>query len=504
MQDVTSESIILSIDQGTTSSRAILFAKDGSSVFTAQREFTQYFPDSGWVEHDPEEIWQSVVDVCKEAVDAAKKLGCKIVAAGITNQRETTVVWDRKTGKAIHNAIVWQDRRTAEFCSELKQSGYEPTFTAKTGLLLDPYFSGTKVKWLLDNVDGARARAEKGELAFGTMDSFLLWRFSNGEKHITDATNASRTLIYNIHNNDWDSELLSILDIPVSLLPSVQDSSSDFGTIDQSLFGQEIPIGGVAGDQQAATFGQVCLEPGTIKSTYGTGCFVILNTGKEALPSDNKLLTTIAYQLNGETTYAIEGSIFVAGAAVQWLRDGLGVIKSAEETESMADKLPSNQGIYLVPAFTGLGAPYWNPDARGALFGLTRDTGVEQIVRATLESVAFQTYDLFKAMADDGVTPTKVRVDGGMVQNNWLCQFLANILNIPVERPVQTETTALGAAYLAGLHCGVYKNHEDLIANWKVDREFTPSIDAEERDRLLSSWQTAVAGVIQQTKQPAS
>ncbi len=498
-----SNQLLLSIDQGTTSSRAILFAKDGSSVFTAQREFTQHFPDSGWVEHDPEEIWQTTLDVCKEAIDAAVKAGHTIVAAGITNQRETTVVWNRKTRKAIHNAIVWQDRRTADFCSGLKESGYEPTFTAKTGLLLDPYFSGTKIKWILDNVKGARDSAEKGELAFGTMDSFLLWRFSNGKRHITDATNASRTLIYNIHNNEWDNELLSILDIPSSMLPTVQDSSSDFGTIDSELFGQEILIGGVAGDQQAATFGQVCLEPGMIKSTYGTGCFVILNTGKEALPSNNKLLTTVAYRLNGETTYAIEGSIFVAGAAVQWLRDGLGVIQSAEETESMADKLPSNQGVYLVPAFTGLGAPYWNPNARGALFGLTRDTGIEQIVRATLESVAFQTYDLFKAMADDGVTPTKVRVDGGMVQNNWLCQFLADILNIPVERPVQTETTALGAAYLAGLHTGFYKNHDDLIANWKIDREFTPSIDSEERDRLLSSWQTAVAGVIQQTEKPA-
>ncbi len=496
-----SDTLILSIDQGTTSSRAILFAKDGSSVFTAQREFTQHFPDSGWVEHDPEEIWQTTLDVCKEAVDAANKAGHTIAAAGITNQRETTVVWNKKTGAPVYNAIVWQDRRTAAFCNELKSAGYEPTFTAKTGLLLDPYFSGTKIRWILDNVEGARASAEKGELAFGTMDTFLLWRFSNGQKHITDATNASRTLIYNIQSNSWDEELLKILDIPKSMLPGVQDSSSDFGRIDKQLFGTEISIGGVAGDQQAATFGQVCLEPGTIKSTYGTGCFVILNTGNEALPSDNKLLTTVAYQLDGKPTYAIEGSIFVAGAAVQWLRDGLGVIKSAEETESMAHQLSSNQGVYLVPAFTGLGAPYWNPEARGALFGLTRDTGVEQIVRATLESVAFQTYDLFKAMADDGVTPTRVRVDGGMVQNNWLCQFLADILNIPVQRPVQTETTALGAAYLAGLQCGVYKNHDDLIANWKVDREFTPSMDSEVRDQLLAGWKTAVAGVIHQTEQ---
>ncbi len=495
--------LLLSIDQGTTSSRAILFAKDGSSVFTAQREFTQHFTGSGWVEHDPEEIWQTTLEVCKKAVESAASNGQTIVAAGITNQRETTVIWNRKTGKAIHNAIVWQDRRTASFCSELKESGYEPTFTAKTGLLIDPYFSGTKIKWLLENVEGAKESAANGELAFGTMDSFLLWRFNQGNKHITDATNASRTLLYNIHNNEWDSELLSILDIPASLLPTVQDSSSDFGTIASDLVGQEIPIGGVAGDQQAATFGQVCLEPGTIKSTYGTGCFVILNTGKEALPSNNKLLTTVAYRLDGDTTYAIEGSIFIAGAAVQWLRDGLGVIKSAEDTESIATRLPSNQGTYLVPAFTGLGAPYWNPDARGALFGLTRDTGIETIVRATLESVAFQTYDLFKAMADDGVTPTKVRVDGGMVHNNWFCQFLADILNTPVERPVQTETTALGAAYLAGLHCGFYKNHDDLLANWQLDREFIPAIDAQERDHLLQGWKAAVAGVIHQTENAA-
>ena len=500
VRQTMADQLILSIDQGTTSSRAILFSKDGASVFTAQREFTQHFPESGWVEHDPEEIWQTTLTVCKEAVVAAKKTGQKIVAAGITNQRETTVVWDRQTGAPIYNAIVWQDRRTSSFCSELKASGYEPTFTSKTGLLLDPYFSGTKIRWILDNVEGAREKANAGDLAFGTIDSFLLWRLSNGKRHATDATNASRTLIFNIHNNEWDDELLKILELPKSLLPEVQDSSSDFGSIDESLLGEEIPIGGVAGDQQAATFGQVCLEPGMIKSTYGTGCFVILNTGNEALSSDNKLLTTVAYRLQGKTTFAIEGSIFVAGAAIQWLRDGLGVIQSAEESESMASNLPSNQGVYLVPAFTGLGAPHWNPDARGALFGLTRDTGVPQIVRATLESVAFQTFDLFKAMADDGVTPTKVRVDGGMVQNNWLCQFLADILNIPVQRPVQTETTALGAAYLAGLHCGLYKNQDDLLSNWQLDREFTPSLNSEERDKLIRDWHYAVGGVIHQTR----
>lgn len=494
------EKLILSIDQGTTSSRAILFAKDSRSVFTSQREFTQHFPQSGWVEHDAEEIWRTTLEVCREAVAYAEANDHEIAAAGITNQRETTVVWNKQSGKVVHRAIVWQDRRTASFCAELKASGYEPTFTAKTGLLLDPYFSATKIRWILDNVDQARSDAEKGDLLFGTIDSFLLWRFTNGQVHATDATNASRTLAFNIHSGEWDEELLKILNIPSSMLPKVQDSSSKFGLIDKQHFGNGISICGIAGDQQAATFGQVCLEPGTIKSTYGTGCFVLLNTGKEALSSNNKLLTTIGYQLDGQPTYAVEGSIFVAGAAVQWLRDGLGVIKTAEETEAIADGLDSNQGVYLVPAFTGLGAPYWNPDARGALFGLTRDTGVDQIVRATLESVAFQTYDLFKAMAEDGVTPTKVRVDGGMVQNNWLCQFLANLLDTPVQRPVQTETTALGAAYLAGLQCGIYNGPEDLAANWQLDREFTPDMAPELRDEMLAAWKKAVAGVQHQSQ----
>lgn len=497
------DQLILSIDQGTTSSRAILFSKDGSSVFTAQQEFTQHFPQSGWVEHDAEEIWQSVLTVCRQAVKFADDNKLSIAAAGITNQRETTVVWNKTSGEVVHNAIVWQDRRTSEYCAELKAEGYEPTFTAKTGLLLDPYFSATKIRWILDNVDHARESAEAGNLLFGTIDSFLLWRLTNGQVHATDATNASRTLAYNIHRREWDDELLNILQIPKSMLPKVQDSSGHFGTIDPALFGNQLAICGIAGDQQAATFGQVCLEPGTIKSTYGTGCFVLLNTGTEAVSSSNKLLTTIGYQLDSEPTYAIEGSIFIAGAAVQWLRDGLGVIKSAADTEAMAERLDSNQGVYLVPAFTGLGAPYWDPDARGALFGLTRDTGIEQIVRATLESVAFQTYDLFKAMSDDGVTPTKVRVDGGMVQNNWLCQFLADILNIPVQRPVQTETTALGAAYLAGLHCGLYNSPEDLAANWQLDREFTPQMNPQQRDDMLLAWKKAVDGVKHQTTNAA-
>ena len=486
---------ILSIDQGTTSSRAILFEKDGTSAFTSQREFRQIFPQPGWVEHDPQEIWDTTLTVCREAVAAAGQQSAEIAAAGITNQRETTLVWNRTTGEPLYNAIVWQDRRTAEFCDTLKSSGYEPTFAARTGLLLDPYFSGTKIRWILDNVDGARDLAERGELAFGTMDTYLLWRFSNGKVHATDATNASRTLIYNIHKNEWDEELLRILEIPASMLPQVHDSSHNFGQIEKEHLGKTLTIGGIAGDQQAATFGQNCLEPGTIKSTYGTGCFVLLNTGSEALASSSKLLTTIAYRLNGETTYATEGSIFVAGAAVQWLRDGLKVIDSAQQTEDMSSALADNAGVYLVPAFTGLGAPHWNPDARGALFGLTRDTGVAQLVRATLESVAYQTGDLFAAMASDGVTPTRVRVDGGMVANNWLCQFLANVLNIPVQRPVQTETTALGAAYLAGLQAGVYRDVDDLKSNWQLDREFTPTLGANERDQLLAAWRNAVSGV---------
>lgn len=489
------DQLLLSIDQGTTSSRAMLFAKDGQSVYTAQQEFTQHFPQPGWVEHDAEEIWQTTVSVCREAVTAAADKGATLVAAGITNQRETTVVWDRHTGAPIHNAIVWQDRRTAERCNELKNAGYEQTFSSKTGLLLDPYFSGTKISWLLDHVDGARQRAEAGDLLFGTIDTFLIWRLTECKVFATDATNASRTLIYNIHTREWDDELLRILNIPRAMLPTVKDSSDDFGVTEASTLGATVPICGVAGDQQAATFGQVCLEPGTIKSTYGTGCFVLLNTGNEALTSSNKLLTTTAYQLQNTPTYAIEGSIFVAGAAVQWLRDGLGVIKSAEETQQIANAMRGNDGVYLVPAFTGLGAPHWNPDARGALFGLTRDSGVNHIVRATLESVAFQTNDLFNAMADDGVTPTTVRVDGGMVRNDWLCQFLSNVLNIPVQRPKQTETTALGAAYLAGLHCGYYQNHDDLIANWQLDREFQPNLPATERDDLLAGWARAIDGV---------
>jgi glycerol kinase len=489
------EPLILSIDQGTTSSRAILFEKDGRSAFVAQREFRQIFPNSGWVEHDPEEIWSTTLTVCREAMQAKRDMGRRIAAIGITNQRETTLVWDRNSGKAVYNAIVWQDRRTAPLCAELRDGGHEPLITEKTGLLLDPYFSGTKVGWILDNVDGARTGAERGDLAFGTIDSFLLWRLTGGKVHATDATNAARTLMYNIHDNYWDEEMLALLRIPSAMLPEVKECTADFGSTAPDLLGESLPICGIAGDQQASTVGQTCFEPGMIKSTYGTGCFVLLNTGKQAIESKNKLLTTIAYRLGGETTYAVEGSIFIAGAAVQWLRDGLGLVKSAQETEALAAGMEDNGGVYLVPAFTGLGAPYWDAYARGALFGLTRDVGVKEIVRATLESVCYQTNDLFDAMIEDGVRPTHLRVDGGMVKNNWLTQFLADILGITVQRPRQTETTALGAAYLAGLQCGVYDSFDALRQNWQQEAEFTPLMEAGARDRLITGWRDAVSRV---------
>jgi glycerol kinase len=486
---------LLSIDQGTTSSRAMLFEKNGTAAFTAQKEFTQYFPNDGWVEHDPEEIWSTTLDVLGQALERARSDQREIAAIGITNQRETTIVWDRDNGKPIYNAIVWQDRRTASFCNRLREQGLEETITAKTGLLLDPYFSGSKVNWILDQVDGARARAERGELAFGTIDSFLIWRLTEGQVHATDATNASRTMLFNIHTQSWDSELLEMLSVPSSLLPQVLDCADDYGKTSKALFDQEIPIAGVAGDQQAALIGQACFQPGMIKSTYGTGCFMILNTGSQALTSKNKLLTTVAYRLNGETCYALEGSIFVAGSAVQWLRDGLGIIDSAKQTESMAASLESNCGVYLVPAFTGLGAPHWDPDARGAIFGITRDTGPNEIVRATLESVCYQTYDLLEAKRRDGIEPTRLRVDGGMVQNNWLCGFLADILDITVERPIQTETTALGAAYLAGLQVGLFDSIEEIASNWESDREFESKIDESSREVLLTKWHEAVVKV---------
>ncbi len=484
--------LILSIDQGTTSSRAMLFEKNGSTFAVSQQEFTQIYPQAGWVEHDPEEIWTKTVEVCRDAMQAADKENRTIAAIGITNQRETTVIWERATGKPIFNAIVWQDRRTADRCRALKDAGHEATVTKKTGLLLDPYFSGTKVGWILDQVDGARARAEKGELAFGTIDSFLIWRLTGGQKHVTDATNAGRTLLFNIHTQQWDPELLSLLDVPIELLPEVKDSADDFGTSDTSILGQALPIAGVAGDQHAASIGQVCFEPGMVKSTYGTGCFVMLNTGDKAIVSENRLLTTVGYRLNGETTYALEGSIFIAGAAVQWLRDGLGVIGSAPETEQMASDVDDDHGVVLVPAFTGLGAPYWDPDARGALYGLTRDSGPAVLARAALESVCFQTLDLFEAMRGDGAALDTVRVDGGMVNNSWVCQFLADVLNVGVERPEQTETTALGAAYLAGLQVGVYQSTDDLVSNWQQDKTFQPNMPADHHAKITQLWADAV------------
>ena len=489
---------ILAIDQGTTSSRAMIFDETGHCVAVAQQEFRQIYPQDGWVEHDPEEIWQSVLDVCRRTLQQADKAGIQVAGIGITNQRETTLVWDRQTGKPLYNAIVWQDRRTADYCTELKLADKEEEAAERTGLLLDPYFSATKLCWILDHVDGARAKAEKGELAFGTIDSFLLWRLTGGASHATDATNASRTMLFNIHSQDWDDALLELFRIPHSLLPEVKDCIADFGMTEVDLFGRSIPIGGIAGDQQAAAIGQACFEPGMIKSTYGTGCFVLLNTGEKAFRSNNRLLTTVAYRVDGRTSYAIEGSIFVAGAAIQWLRDGLKLIDSAGEVEGLAQGLDSNRGVYMVPAFTGLGAPHWDPRARGAIFGLTRDTGVAEIVRATLESVGYQTYDLMAAMKRDSDTGSKaLRVDGGMVANNWFLQFLADLLDVPVERPQVTETTALGAAYLAGVQLGLFESLADIRNHWQRDALFTPRLSQAERNDLLRGWQKAVSRVLE-------
>ena len=485
---------ILAIDQGTTSSRAIVFDAKLRPKASAQKEFKQYFPDSGWVEHDPEEIWKSVVATCKAAISKAKTAPKNIRCLGITNQRETTVVWERKTGKAIHKAIVWQDRRTAENCAELKAQGHEKLFTAKTGLLLDPYFSGTKVSWILDRVKGARERAERGELCFGTIDSFLIWRLTGGKSHVTDATNASRTLLYNIHTGAWDDELLSVLRVPRAMLPDVKDCAADFGVCEASFFGAAIPILGVAGDQQAATIGQACFEPGMMKSTYGTGCFALLNTGATAVASSNRLLTTVAYQLEGKRTYALEGAIFIAGAAVQWLRDGLKVVKKAADTGALAKAADKNQSVYLVPAFVGLGAPYWNAEVRGALFGLTRATTNKELARAALEAVCYQTNDLLEAMKRDwgAAGQTILRVDGGMTASDWTMQFLADILGAPVDRPVVLETTALGAAYLAGLQAGLLPRPEVFAKTWKRQKRFAPTMDAETRARKRAGWSDAV------------
>lgn len=487
---------ILSIDQGTTSSRALLFDERGARVATAQQEFTQYFPQDGWVEHDPEEIWSTTLAVCREVIDAVS--GCleNIAGIGITNQRETTVVWDRKTGEPIYKAIVWQDRRTARFCEQLKSEGLEEIVAAKTGLLVDPYFSASKINWILDNVEGARTRADKGELAFGTIDCYLLWQLSDGASHATDATNASRTSLFNIHTQQWDEELLSMFGIPRSLLPEVKDSSAEFGQSDKALFGLTLPVLGMIGDQQSALVGQACFAPGMVKSTYGTGCFMIANTGSKPLQSNNRLLTTVAYRLNGQVCYALEGSIFVAGAAVQWLRDGIKLIKHASETAELAEKVGYNNAVYLVPAFTGLGAPYWDPNARGALFGLTRDTGIAEIVTAGLQSVCYQTRDLLLAMEKDGASVCTLRVDGGMVVNDWVVQFLADILNVTVDRPEIVETTALGAAYMAGLQAGIYSSTEEIAELWQLEKRFLPVIDQAEAASLYSGWLDAVNRVV--------
>jgi glycerol kinase len=493
-------SFVLAIDQGTTSSRAMVFRADLSVAGVAQQEFPQHFPSSGWVEHDPEDIWNSTIATCRDALKKANLAAKDIAAIGITNQRETTVVWDRSTGKAIHRAIVWQDRRTANICAKLKDEGHEPTITAKTGLIVDPYFSGTKVAWILDNVPGARERAERSELLFGTVDCYLLWRLTGGKVHASDATNASRTLLFNIHEGDWDDELLRLIRVPRAMLPEVKDSSHRFGETVPDLFGGAIAVCGIAGDQQAATIGQTCFTPGMMKSTYGTGCFALLNTGTTPVASKNKLLTTIAYQLGGKRTYALEGSIFVAGSAVQWLRDGLGVIKQAAETGPLAAKSDPAQSVYLVPAFVGLGAPYWNPRVRGALFGLTRNTGPAELAHAALESVCYQTFDLWEAMRADWpeakAANIVLRVDGGMTVSDWTMQRLADLLDAPVDRPVIQETTALGAAYLAGLQAGVYPEPEKFADNWRLEHRFKPNMSAATRERKLKGWARAVKGVL--------
>jgi len=486
---------ILSIDQGTTSSRAILFNQQGKACSSSQQEFPQSFPKDGWVEHNPDDIWDSVLQTCKQAIANEKISAEDIGAIGITNQRETTLIWDRLTGKPVYPAIVWQDRRTSNYCQTLRDQNKDELITDKTGLLIDPYFSATKIHWILENVDGARERADKGELAFGTVDSFLLWKLTNGRSHKTDATNASRTMLFNIHEQSWDQELLQLFDIPESLLPEVMDCSDDFGTTERSVLGAEVPIYGIAGDQQAALFGQTCFREGMAKSTYGTGCFLMLNTGKKALKSRSRLLTTVAYRLNGEVFYALEGSIFAAGTTIQWLRDGLKLISNASETESLAEQTPSDHGVYLIPAFTGLGAPYWDPDARGAIFGLTRDTGIKEIITAGLQSVCYQTKDLQKAMEQDGVRATEIRVDGGMVANNWMLQFLADMLGARVDRPKIIETTALGAAYLAGLKAGYFDSLKSLEGLWQRDRTFEPVISKETRDKYYEGWKTSIARV---------
>ncbi|MEY1662492.1 glycerol kinase GlpK [Isoalcanivorax beigongshangi] len=487
---------LLAIDQGTTSSRVLLFRTDGTVVSQAQKEFPQYFPADGWVEHDAVQIWQDCLALCQQVLERSGVAATALAGIGITNQRETTVLWERASGQPLARAIVWQDRRTADRCAQLKQGGHEAMVQARTGLLLDPYFSASKLAWLLDDIPGARARAERGELAFGTIDSWLLWNLTGGAVHATDATNASRTLLFNIHEQRWDPELLALFDIPAALLPDVRDCAADYGRTLPTLLGAAVPVTGIAGDQQAALIGQACFSPGMVKSTYGTGCFMVVNTGREAIPSRHRLLTTVGYRLNGEVTYALEGSIFVAGAAIQWLRDGLRLISDASETEALARSVGSAKGVYMVPAFTGLGAPWWDPHARGALLGLTRDTGIAEVVTAGLEAVCYQSLDLLEAMVADGSTrPTALRVDGGMVVNNWLAQSLANILGVRVDRPQITETTALGAAYLAGLQAGVFESLEAIAQQWQRQSAFEPCLDEDDRRARHAGWREAVAMV---------
>ncbi len=492
MKEPAMKPLILALDQGTTSSRAIVFDAEARPLSVAQYEFPQHYPRNAWVEHDPEDIWQTSLRAAREAIEKAENEGLgKVLAIGITNQRETTFLWNRKDGRCLHRAIVWQDRRTSAYCESLRAQGLEKTVQEKTGLLLDPYFSASKLTWLLDQLD-ARSAAERGELAFGTVDSFLIYKLTGGKSHFTDATNASRTSLFNIRTQAWDEDLLKIFKIPAALLPEVKDCADNFGVSEKSLFGREIPILGVAGDQHAACIGQACFTPGDIKSTYGTGCFAMVNTGKTMLASQNRLLSTLAYRLKGEACYALEGSIFIAGAAMQWLRDGLKILSNARESASLAASLESNDGVYLVPAFTGLGAPWWDAEARGSILGLTRATVPAHFVRAALESVCYQTHDLIAAMRADGCAIKRVRVDGGMVANNWLNQFLADILDCAIDKPAVLETTALGAAYLAALQYGLYNSLEDIQKQWQLQESFSPAMPAVERQGLLKKWQSAV------------
>ena len=488
------EKYIMALDQGTTSSRAILFDKDGTVIHSVQQEFTQYFPESGWVEHNAEEIWSSILSVIAGVLSEKSISAEQIEGIGITNQRETTVVWDKNTGLPIYNAIVWQSRQTASICDELKDSGYNDLFRDKTGLLVDAYFSGTKVKWILDNVEGAREKAESGDLLFGTIDTWLVWKLSGGKRHVTDYSNAARTLMYNIHELKWDEELLAILDVPASMLPEVRPSSEVYAHTEEShFFGHAAPIAGIAGDQQAALFGQACFESGMVKNTYGTGCFMLMNTGDKAVKSEHGLLTTIAWGIDGKVQYALEGSIFVAGSAIQWLRDGLRMFRNSSESEEYANRVESTEGVYVVPAFVGLGTPYWDSDVRGAMFGLTRGTEKEHLVRATLESLAYQTKDVLDAMeADSEISLKALRVDGGAVKNDFLMQFQADLLNVPVERPLVSETTALGAAYLAGLAVGFWTDRSEISAHWNRDRFFEPEMEQQKREDLYEGWQKAV------------